>query len=85
MFGYTFVVKERMLTETNDNRENSLSLLAKTSIKQPKSEIFCILNLQAVRRIVLDPKVGFFYDASTVIFSKNKNTKSRSKLDWEDE
>ena len=31
-----------------------------------------MLNLQAVRSIILDPNAGYFYDLSTVVFSKNK-------------
>ena len=30
------------------------------------------MNLQEVRSIILDPNAGFFYDLSTVIFSKNR-------------
>jgi len=49
-----------------------LSSTARKSIKQLKSEIFSILNLEEVRSIVLDPNAGCFYDLSTTIFSKHK-------------
>ena len=49
-------------------------------MKQFKSELLCVLNLQVVRRIILDPNTGCFYSLSTAIFSKNKTVSS--EMNW---